>query len=87
MSTAFEYIIAGALVAAVLFVTYRLSNRISQNRVEQDFRTPEDILTAVDVYVRYGQHRAAQKLLERGLERYPDHPALREREQELTSES
>ena len=87
MSTAFEYIIAGALVAVVLFVTYRVSNRISQNRVTQDFRSPEDILTAVDVYVRYGQERAARKLLDHGLERYPDHAALKARRQEMTSEA
>ncbi len=83
MSNAFEYIITAILVAVVLIFTYGFANRLSRNRVAQDFRRPEEILTAVDVYLKYDREGAARDLLEQGLERYPDNAALKARAAEL----
>ena len=85
MSNVFEYIITAILVAVVLFFTYGLANRMSRNRVAKDFRQPDEILTAVDVYLRYGRDSAARDLLEHGLERYPENTALRARAAELAA--
>jgi len=84
MNSVFEMILTAICVAIVLAATYLFSNRISQKRVARDFKHPKDILTAVDVYVHYGRRSAAVKLLEDGLERYPDNAALKGRLEELS---
>lgn len=76
MTIMMEYLLAAVLVAVVLFVTYRAANYGSRRRVEKDFKSPEDILEAVNIYRQYGRKRAAIQLLERGLENHPAHPAL-----------
>ena len=58
---------------------YVVRTLFAEKRIQRDFDTPEDILTAVDVYVQYKRKRAAIELLEAGLTRYPDHPGLRAR--------
>ncbi|MGR9090044.1 MAG: tetratricopeptide repeat protein [Gammaproteobacteria bacterium] len=85
MTNVFEYIITAILVAVVLFFTYGLANRVSRNRVARDFRQPEEILTAVDVYLKYGRDGAARELLKHGLERYPDNAALKARAAEIAA--
>ena len=85
MSNVLEYIITAILVAVVLFFTYGFANRVSRNRVAKDFRRPEEILTAVDVYLKYGRDGAARDLLEHGLERYPENTALKARAAELAT--
>ncbi len=85
MSNAIEYIITAILVAVVLIFTYGFANRLSRNRVAKDFRRPEEILTAVDVYLKYDRESAARDLLEHGLERYPDNAALKARAAELAA--
>lgn len=85
MSNVFEYVIAAILVAVVLYFTYGFANRMSRKRVAKDFRRPEEILTAVDVYLKYNQTRAALDLLEHGLERYPDNAALQARAAEVAA--
>jgi len=72
-----EMLLAGILVAVVLIGTYAFGNYFSRRRVEKDFKQPEDILAAVEVYLRYGRNSAAIKLLQRGVERHPEHPALK----------
>ena len=76
MTKPIEMLLAGVLVAVVLIGTYAISNYFSRRRVEKDFKNPDDILTAVDVYLRYGRKRAAMELLQHGLERYPAHAEL-----------
>jgi len=85
MSNVFEYIITAIFVAVVLYFTYGFANRVSRNRVAKDFRRPEEILTAVDVYLKYGHERAARELLEQGLERYPGNAALQARAAEIAA--
>jgi hypothetical protein len=85
MNNIFEYVITAILVAVVLYFTYGFANRLSRKRVAKDFRRPEEILTAVDVYLKYGQVRAARDLLEHGLERYPENTELRDRATELAA--
>jgi len=87
MNSVFEYIIAGALVTVVLFLTYGFANRMSRGRVVRDFRRPDEILTAVDIYVKYDRKRAARELLETGLERYPNDESLRARAAELDADA
>jgi hypothetical protein len=86
MSNVFEYIITAILVAVVLYFTYGFANRMSRKRVAKKFRRPEEILTAVDVYLNYGQTRAARDLLEQGLERYPENAALRARAADIAAD-
>jgi hypothetical protein len=76
MTKPIEMLLAGVFVTVVLIGTYAISNYFSRRRVEKDFKTPDDILTAVDVYLRYGRKRAAMDLLQHGLEKYPAHQAL-----------
>lgn len=83
MSSVFEMILTGIVVAIVLAATYFFSNRLSQKRVAQNFEQPADIITAVDVYVRYGKTKAAIDMLEGGLERYPDNAQLQAKLEEL----
>ncbi len=85
MSNVFEYVLAAIFVAAVLYFTYGFANRVSRKRVAKDFRRPEEILTAVDVYLKYGQTQAARELLETGLERYPGNSSLQARAAELAA--
>lgn len=85
MNNIFEYVITAILVAVVLYFTYGFANRLSRKRVAKDFRRPEEILTAVDVYLKYGQVRAARDLLEHGLERYPGNAALQDRAAEIAA--
>lgn len=85
MNNVFEYVITAILVAIVLYFTYGFANRMSRKRVAKDFRRPEEILTAVDVYLKYGQARAARDLLEHGLERYPENTALQARAAEIAA--
>lgn len=84
MTTVAEWLLAGALVAVVLVGTYAVVGYGSRRRVEQDFEKPDDILTAVDVYVKYGRNRAAIDLLKRGVEKNPEHLALRSKLADLT---
>lgn len=86
MSNVFEYLIAAIAVAVVLYFTYGFANRMSRKRVAKDFRRPGEILTAVDVYLKYGQKDAARELLEHGLERYPDDASLQARAAEITTD-
>ncbi len=86
MTNVVDLLIAGALVIVVLAGTYAIVDHMSRRRVEQDFKDPKDILEAADVYLQYGRKRAAVRLLQRGLERNPSDPALRERLTELTAE-
>ncbi len=86
MTGAFELIAIAILVAVVLVASYALAGRLSQRRVERDFDNPKDILTAVDIYVKYGRRRAAIKLLEAGLERYPGHVELEQRLAQLNEQ-
>lgn len=83
MSNVVEYVITAILVAVVLYFTYGFANRMSRKRVAKDFRRPEEILTAVDVYLKYGQTSAAAELLEHGLERYPENASLQARAAEI----
>ena len=77
MSNVIEMILAGVVVAVVLIATYAATNYGSRRRVEKDFKSPEEILTAVEVYVKYDHKRAAIEILRHGVERYPAHPVLR----------
>ena len=76
MTTVIEMLGAGALVAVVLAGTYALSNYFSRRRVESDFTEPEEILTAADIYLKYGRKQAAIDLIEHGLKINPSHAAL-----------
>ena len=58
-------------------------DRVSRNRVAKDFRRPDDILTAVDVYMKYGRESAARELIKQGLERYPNDQTLQARAAEI----
>jgi hypothetical protein len=84
MTDPIELLLIGALVAVVLIATYAFTDYGSRRRVEKDFKNPQDILDAVDVYVKYGRERAAIELLKRGLERHPAHPALQAKLTHLT---
>lgn len=83
MNVILEYVLAGGFVLVVLFVTYSVGNAWSRRRVAQDFKQPEDVLMAADVYAKYGRRRAAIELLRDGLERNPDHTGLRTKLAEL----
>ena len=78
-----EYGIAGLLIVVVLFATYGYLGFASRARVENNFETPDDILTAVKVYESYNRHSAAVKLLEKGLKKNPHHPQLEQKLAEL----
>ena len=84
MGSTLQIVLSAVLVAIVLGVSYWGVNLFSQRRVKQDFKSPEDILAAVAVYMQYGRKRAAIALLEGGLDQYHDHPALKEKLEELT---
>ena len=85
MTTVIEMLGAGVLVAVVLVGTYALSNYFSRRRVESDFTEPEEILTAADIYLKYGRKQAAIDLVEHGLEINPSHAELEAKLTELTS--
>jgi len=86
MSNVIEMLLAGVMVAVVLIATYAATNYGSRRRVEKDFKNPEEILTAVEVYVKYGRRRAAIELLKHGLERDPAHSVLRAKLAELNDD-
>jgi len=83
MSKVVEMLLAGALVAIVLALTYGVSNYFSRRRVTTDFKEPDEILTAAAIYVRYKRPAAAIELLEYGLETHPGHTELQEKLAEL----
>jgi predicted Zn-dependent protease len=82
-----EMIAAGILVAVVLVGTYAASNYFSRRRVQTDFTEPEEILTAANIYLKYGRKQHAIDLLEHGLEINPAHPALQEALGKLTADN
>ncbi len=84
MTKPIEMLLAGVFVAVVLVGTYAIGNYFSRRRVEKDFKTPDEILTAVDIYLRYGRKRAAMELLQHGLERYPANSALQAKLAEIS---
>ena len=84
MTKSIEMLLAGVLVAVVLVGTYAISNYFSRRRVENDFKNPDEILTAADIYLRYGRKRAAMELLQHGLERYPANSALQAKFEEIS---
>jgi len=84
MSNVMEWLVTGALVVVVLVATYSVTGYGSRRRVQQDFKTPEDILTAANVYAKYGRIKAAIDLLRQGLQKHPRHRELRAKLTELT---
>ncbi|MDA0822483.1 MAG: tetratricopeptide repeat protein [Proteobacteria bacterium] len=87
MTNGIEMLAIGVIVAVVLGGTYALSNYFSRRRVESTFTEPEEILTAANIYVKYGRTQSAIDLLEHGLEINPSHAELQAKLAELTKNS
>ncbi|MFT4560335.1 MAG: hypothetical protein ACI9BW_000069 [Gammaproteobacteria bacterium] len=84
MTNGIELIAIGVLVAVVLGATYGLSNYFSRRRVETNFTEPDEILTAANIYMKYGRTQSAIDLIEHGLELNPSHEGLQAKLAELT---